>query len=97
VDLKRYQAELADGSCYELTHREAQILKLLSDREGEVVTRDEILDTVWGYGAFPTTRTIDNFILRMRRRFEPDPGRPVHFHTIHGAGYRFTREPVDAR
>ena len=97
VDLRRYLVRLADGSDYGLTHKEAQILKLLSEREGEVVTRDEILDTAWGYGAFPTARTIDNFVLRMRRRLEPDPARPAHFHTVHGAGYRFTREPSRLR
>lgn len=95
VDLRRYRGTSADGSEQELTHKEAMILKLLAEREGQVVSRDDILDTVWGYGAFPTTRTIDNFILRLRRRFEPHPTRPCHFHTVHGVGYRFTRRPED--
>jgi two-component system alkaline phosphatase synthesis response regulator PhoP len=66
------------------------ILKLLAEREGQVVSRDEILDVVWGYDAFPSSRTIDNFILRLRRRFEVDPHEPRHFHTVHRVGYRFT-------
>ena len=92
VDLLRYTARGHDGRRHRLTHKEAMILKLLHERAGEVVTRDEILDTVWGYGAFPTSRTVDNFILRLRRRFEPDPARPVFLRTVHGAGYRFTPE-----
>lgn len=93
VDLRRYKGRAADGTEHELTHKEAMILKLLAEREGEVVSRDDILDTVWGYGSFPTSRTIDNFILRLRRRFEGDPSSPRHFHTVHGVGYRFTRRP----
>lgn len=92
VDFRSYRGQSADGSSHELTHKEAMILKLLASREGEIVSRDEILDTVWGYDAYPSTRTIDNFILRLRRRFEPNPRQPGHFHTVHGAGYRFTRE-----
>ena len=53
-------------------------------------SRDEILDVVWGYDAFPSSRTIDNFILRLRRRFELNPHEPRHFHTVHSVGYRFT-------
>lgn len=90
VDLKRYSARTDDGSEHVLTHKEAMILKLLAEREGEVVSRTEILEIVWGYGAYPSTRTIDNFILRLRRRFEKDPAAPSHFHTVHGVGYRFT-------
>ena len=69
------------------------ILRCLGGRPGEVVTREEILDEVWGTEAFPSTRTIDNFILRLRKRFEPDPERPAHFHTIRGVGYRLTLAP----
>ena len=56
----------------------------------EVVSRDEILDRVWGYDAFPTTRTIDNFIVRLRRAIEPDPQNPRFIHTVRGTGYRLT-------
>jgi two-component system alkaline phosphatase synthesis response regulator PhoP len=90
VDLRQYRARDRHGEEHQLTHREAQILKVLVERKGEVVTRQEILDRVWGAGASPSSRTIDNFIVRLRRRFEEDPGDPQHFHTVHGAGYRFT-------
>lgn len=90
VDLRRYRGTDATGREHELTHKEAQILKCLFDREGEVVARDDILDRVWGAATYPSSRTIDNFILRLRRRFELDPAAPRHFHTVHGIGYRFT-------
>ena len=63
---------------------------MLAERAGEVVARSEILDRVWGYDAFPTTRTIDNFIVRLRRILEPDPSEPRYLHTIRGTGYRLT-------
>jgi two-component system alkaline phosphatase synthesis response regulator PhoP len=91
VDFRTYKGHSADGTEHELTHKEAMILRLLAQREGEVVSRDDILDVVWGYDAFPSSRTVDNFILRLRRRFEVDPQQPRHFHTVHRVGYRFTR------
>jgi len=94
VDLLRYCGTDRHGVEHELTHKEAQILKCLADLEGQVVTRDQILDRVWADGRYPSSRTIDNFIVKLRRRFEVDAARPEHFHTIHGAGYRFTRDPV---
>ena len=93
VDLVRYVGRGPDGAKHFLTSKEAAILRLLTDREGEVVSRNEILDRVWGAGFYPTDRTIDNFVLRLRRRFETDPHRPQYFHTVRGAGYLFTREP----
>ena len=69
---------------------------MLAEREGRVVWRDEILDLVWGEDVLPSTRTIDNFIVRLRKRFEPDPEQPRHFHTVRGIGYRFTIEPAEA-
>lgn len=95
IDLKNYVARSHDGQQHQLTHKEALILALLSEREGEVVSRENILEQVWGADATPTARTIDNFILRLRRRFEPDPHTPRHFHSAHGVGYRFVREPRD--
>jgi two-component system alkaline phosphatase synthesis response regulator PhoP len=74
----------------ELSTKEILILRCLTERRGEVITRDEILDKVWGYSAFPTTRTIDNFIVRLRRVLEPDPQNPRYIHTIRGSGYRLT-------
>lgn len=93
VDLLRYRGTDRHGVEHELTHKEAQVLKCLADLEGQVVTRDQILDQVWGDSRHPSSRTIDNFIVKLRRRFEVDAARPEHFHTIHGAGYRFTRDP----
>jgi two-component system, OmpR family, alkaline phosphatase synthesis response regulator PhoP len=92
VDFKTYEARAWDGSPHALTHKEAMILKALSERRGEIVTREEILDRVWGYEVFPSTRTIDNFIARLRKRFERNPEQPAHFHTVRGVGYRFTSE-----
>ena len=93
VDFRTFAAQAWDGREHELTYKEAMILRCLGRRPGEVVTREEILEEVWGHEAFPSTRTIDNFILRLRKRFEPDPERPAHFHTIRGVGYRLTLEP----
>jgi two-component system alkaline phosphatase synthesis response regulator PhoP len=93
IDFQTYEARAWDGSEHALTHKEAMILKVLADRAGSIVTREEILDRVWGYEVFPSTRTIDNFIVRLRKRFERNPEAPVHFHTVRGVGYRFTPEP----
>lgn len=76
---------------FQLTKREAKLLELLVEKEGEVVSRDEILKQVWGYGdVIPNTRTIDNFILNFRKYFEEDPKKPQYFHSVWGVGYRFT-------
>ena len=90
VDLRSYHARAHDGTDHELTHKEAMVLKYLAEHAGDVVSRDDILDTVWGYDSYPSTRTIDNFIVRLRKRFEPDPRAARHLHTVHGVGYRFT-------
>lgn len=92
VDFKKYTGVGPRGPI-EMTQKEVMLLRLLAEHEGDVVTRDQILDSVWGYTVYPTTRTVDNFILRLRRHFEPDPRNPVHIHTIRGAGYKFIREP----
>ena len=92
IDFRTYQARAWDGSEHNLTHKEALIVQALAERETEIVTREEILDRVWGYEVFPSTRTIDNFIVRVRKRFERNPEEPQHFHTVRGVGYRFTRE-----
>jgi two-component system alkaline phosphatase synthesis response regulator PhoP len=93
IDFQTYEARAWDGSEHSLTHKEAMILRVLADRPGHIVTREELLDRVWGYEVFPSTRTIDNFIVRLRKRFERNPEAPVHFHTVRGVGYRFTAEP----
>ncbi len=74
-----------------LTKKEALLLKLLIDHENEVVSREKILSTVWGYSVYPSTRTIDNFILSFRKYFEKDARHSVHFHSIRGIGYRFVK------
>ncbi len=86
VDLRAQEARRA-GETTRLTEKETMILKLLLERRGETVTRDQILDTVWGYDAYPTPRTIDNFIVRLRKALEPDPETPRHLLTVRGAGY----------
>ncbi len=93
IDFKTYEARAWDGSEHSLTHKEAMILRALADQPGNIVTREEILDRVWGYEVFPSTRTIDNFIVRLRKRFERNPEAPAHFHTVRGVGYRFTVDP----
>jgi two-component system alkaline phosphatase synthesis response regulator PhoP len=92
VNFKTHEASGPGGNVV-LTLKEVMLLKLLAENEGEVISRDRILDAVWGYDIYPTTRTVDNFILRLRKYFEPEPHRPVHFHTLRGAGYKFTRQP----
>ena len=96
IDFRTYRAHAWDGSEHALTHKEAMILKLLAERGDSVVGRENILDQVWGYEVFPSTRTIDNFIVRLRRRFERNPDTPAHLHTVRGVGYRFTTEPETA-
>jgi len=91
-DLRTFQARAWDGTTDTLTHKEAMILKALAERPGEVISREDLLEKVWGYDVFPSTRTIDNFILRLRKRFEPDPENPRFFHTVRGVGYRFVPE-----
>lgn len=92
IDFKTYKARAWDGTEHNLTHKEAMIVQALAEKQNEIVTREEILDRVWGYEVFPSTRTIDNFILRVRKRFERNPEEPEYFHTVRGVGYRFTRE-----
>jgi two-component system, OmpR family, alkaline phosphatase synthesis response regulator PhoP len=90
VDYRSWTAELADGRHEPLGEREFRIFRVLAERRGEVVSRDDILDAVWGDDAFPSSRTVDNFVLRLRKLFEPDPSAPRYFHTVWGVGYRFT-------
>ena len=96
VDFRTYQARAWDGAEHALTHKEAMILKVLAEKGGAIVPREDILDRVWGYEVFPSTRTIDNFIVRLRKRFERNAERPEHFHTVRGVGYRFSPEPEAA-
>ncbi|MFZ5433409.1 MAG: response regulator transcription factor [Calditrichota bacterium] len=92
VDFTAYKAWTPQG-VITLTQKECMLLKLLVEHESEVVSRDQILNQVWGYDRYPTSRTVDNLILRLRRYFERDPHEPKHIHTLYGAGYRFTSQP----
>ena len=74
----------------DLSKREIELLRLFFQRIGEVVSREEILESLWKNDQFPTTRTIDNYILAFRKLFEPDPKNPIYFHSIRGVGYKFT-------
>ena len=73
-----------------LTKKEVMLLKLLIENKNEVVTREKILQAVWGYNVFPNTRTIDNFILNFRKYFEEDSKNPVYFQSARGMGYKFS-------
>lgn len=88
INFKTFAAD-GPGGRYDLTRRECMVAKYLIERAGQVVSRDQLLDAVWGYRAFPTNRTIDNFILKLRKIFEDDQKNPVYFHSIRGVGYRF--------
>jgi len=92
VDFRAFRARAWNGEAQELTEKEAMILKVLAEHAGEIVSREDLLERVWGYDVFPSTRTVDNFILRLRKRFEKDPARPRHFLTVWGVGYRFLTE-----
>lgn len=80
------------GEKHDLSKREIDLLKLFNSKQGLVISRDEILDTLWGNDQFPTSRTIDNYILNFRKIFETDPKTPKYFHSIRGVGYKFVRE-----
>jgi DNA-binding winged helix-turn-helix (wHTH) protein len=77
------------GRLVALTSMEFKMLRFLIQRPGQVISRDELLNEVWGYDNYPNTRTVDNHILRLRQKLEQDPGDPVHFLTVHSAGYKF--------
>ena len=88
VNFATYEATGNQGD-FTLTKKEAMLLKLLTDRQGEVVSRQQILQSVWGYDVYPSTRTIDNFILSFRKYFEEEPKTPRHFLSVRGVGYKF--------
>ncbi len=89
VNFETFEAITWRGEAIVLTKKEAMLLKLLVERKNEVVSRNQILQSVWGYDVFPSTRTIDNFILAFRKYFEADPKQPRFFHSIRGVGYKF--------
>ncbi len=87
----RKQEALKGKTPVKLSVREFEVLKYFARHEGEVVTRDMLLDDVWGYEHFPTTRTVDNYILSLRKKIEHDPANPAHIVTVHTAGYKLVR------
>lgn len=88
INFKTYQIQ-ANGKTYTLSKREMELLKLFVTKRGEVISRDYILDTIWGTHQFPTSRTIDNYILNLRKYFEKDSRNPQYFKSLRGIGYKF--------
>jgi len=89
VSFKKHEA-VKKGKVVGLTEREFKVLKYMIEHRGEVVTRDTLLDEVWGYETFPTTRTVDNYILSIRHKLEDNPSRPKFILTVHTSGYKFS-------
>lgn len=90
IDFAAHECKDKNGEPQELSKKEAALLKLLIERDGETVSREHILQVIWGYNVYPNTRTIDNFILGFRKHFEADSRHPKFFHSIRGVGYKFT-------
>jgi two-component system alkaline phosphatase synthesis response regulator PhoP len=88
VDFRKSIA-IKRGATIELSHYEAEILRVLITNKGEPISRNRLLDEVWGYELYPTTRTIDNHVVKLRQKVEDDPHNPVHIVTVHGMGYKF--------
>ncbi len=91
VFLLSYRARTAQGEI-DLTEMEVRVLSLFFQKEGHAIHRSDLLHSVWGYSSDTETRTLDNFIVRLRKYFEPDPSHPKHFQTVRAVGYRFSRE-----
>jgi len=91
VDFTSMEASRA-GEAVTMTAQEFRVLKFFAKFPGRVISREELLNEVWGYHNYPSTRTVDNHILRLRQKLEPDPANPRHFLTLHGAGYKFVAD-----
>ncbi len=91
VDFTRMEA-MRQRAVLELTAHEFKILKFFALHPYRVFSRDELLNKIWGYESYPSTRTVDNYMARLRQKFEPDPAHPRYFLTVHGAGYKFAPE-----
>jgi DNA-binding response OmpR family regulator len=90
VDFTRMEVT-RDGQPVSLTAQEFKTLKFLLQNPERVISRDELLNEVWGYQNYPSTRTVDNHILKLRQKLENDPANPIHFRTVHGMGYKFVK------
>jgi DNA-binding response OmpR family regulator len=88
VDFARMQLTRA-GEPVSMTAQEFKVLKFMVENRERVISRDELLNEVWGYQDYPSTRTVDNHILKLRQKLEHEPANPAHFLTVHGVGYRF--------
>jgi DNA-binding response OmpR family regulator len=88
VDFDRHEATKA-GRAIELTPREYRLLHHFAEHRGEVVSREQLLDAVWGYDTIPFTRTVDTHVAKLRKKIEDDPGDPKHLITVHRVGYKF--------
>jgi len=93
VDFRSYSARNR-GKPVEMTRKEFDILRLLVSRRGSVVTREELLNEVWGLESYPVTRTVDNHIAGLRAKLEPNPARPAYIQTVHGVGYKFVDDEI---
>lgn len=89
VNCSSYEVKHYEQTVHTFSKREIALIRLFKEKEGQVISRDEILDKIWGKDQFPTTRTIDNYILAFRKIFELDPKNPKHFFSIRGVGYKF--------
>lgn len=94
VDFNRFEARKDDREL-KLSRKEFGVLRLLAERTGEVVTRDELLDQVWGYNQYPSTRTVDNHIASLRAKLEEDPTEPKRLLTVHGVGYKLVLDSTE--
>jgi DNA-binding response OmpR family regulator len=90
VDFSKMEI-VRDGEVITLTAQEFKTLKFMLQHPDRVISRDELLNEVWGYQNYPSTRTVDNHILKLRQKLERDPANPIHFRTVHGVGYKFVR------
>jgi DNA-binding response OmpR family regulator len=90
VDFRKMEVK-RDGNLVVLTAQEFKTFQFLVQNAERVISRDELLNEVWGYQNYPSTRTVDNHILKLRQKLEKDPSSPVHFRTVHGMGYKFVR------
>lgn len=88
VDFDHYIAYV-DGKEIDLTHKEFELLKYFMEHRDETITREQLMNKIWGYENYPTSRTVDNYIVKLRKKLEEDPGHPTHILTVHGLGYKF--------
>ena len=88
IDFRSYEARLS-GNPVEMTRKEFAVLRFLASRAGQVVTRNDLLNEVWGYESYPSSRTVDNHVAGLRAKLERDASQPEHIRTVHGVGYKF--------